>query len=335
MAQRSPTLRIVVLCAAALAVCVPALSTMGCGLSPTAPTFTATPSPTSTPTTTPTAIPTPTPTATPTEVPLAAQVIIEPNPIAQGSLGTLVVQPNRPVSVTANLDGESLPLFEEDGKWYGLIGVWAAALPTSQPVVVDLADKNSGLRVIERSELRISEREFELEAIYMPQPVLDLILDAHTAHEEAVLITDLITPHTAQRLWSGTFLQPVEGAVSSAYGARRSYNDGSVFEQHAGLDLAATEGTPVVATNSGRVVFAGSLTVRGNAVIIDHGWGLYSGYYHLSRVGVAEGQSVDRGETIGLVGSTGFSTGPHLHWTIWAGRQPVDPVLFLAWALPQ
>src|SRR5437667_334097 len=120
--------------------------------------------------------------------------------------------------------------------------------------------------------------------------------------------------------WTG----PGEG-----FGARRGIN-GQARSPHSGLDYAAPTGTPVVAANRGRVALIGDFFFGGRTVALDHGQGLYTLYMHLDRVQVAEGTLVERGETIGAVGSTGRATGPHLHWGAQLRRARVDPAGLLA-----
>ena len=123
------------------------------------------------------------------------------------------------------------------------------------------------------------------------------------------------------------FVIPVEGRLSTPYGYTRFVN-GVFSGSHLAIDLAAPTGTPVKATNGGKVVLAEILYLTGNAIYIDHGMNLFSQYAHLSRLDVKVGDIVTAGEVIGLVGSTGFSTGPHLHFTFWVGNTPVNPNLF-------
>jgi murein DD-endopeptidase MepM/ murein hydrolase activator NlpD len=126
-------------------------------------------------------------------------------------------------------------------------------------------------------------------------------------------------------LWSGNWSVPSRGRDGSPYGRRR-YVNGKWWGQHNGSDIKAPTGTPVTATNSGRVVLSENLpTLRGNCVVIDHGCNVFSIYMHLSQRAVRVGDSVRKGQLIGRVGSTGFSTGPHLHWEIRIGWEPVDP----------
>ena len=115
---------------------------------------------------------------------------------------------------------------------------------------------------------------------------------------------------------------PVQGKLTSPYGQRWG-------RLHAGIDIAAPTGTPIRAANSGEVIYAGWRGGYGNAVIVDHGDGLATLYGHMSRIGARTGQTVDRGEVIGAVGSTGNSTGPHLHFETRIGGRPRDPQLYL------
>lgn len=118
--------------------------------------------------------------------------------------------------------------------------------------------------------------------------------------------------------WRSSFQQPIKEsdiyARSSGFGARRSYNGGPYSTYHEGVDYAAFEGVPALATSEGIVVLAEELYVRGGAVILDHGLGIYSGYYHLSDITVNVGDIVMAGQQLGGVGTTGLSTGNHLHW---------------------
>lgn len=126
---------------------------------------------------------------------------------------------------------------------------------------------------------------------------------------------------------------PVENYITSSYfGDRRRYlySDGDIaYSIHSGIDMAAPEGTSVYASGRGKVVFAADRIVTGKTIIIEHLPGVYGIYYHLHSIGVVRGDYVEKGLFIGTVGSTGLSTGNHLHWEIRAGQVPVDPSLFV------
>ncbi|HRE28658.1 MAG TPA: M23 family metallopeptidase, partial [Anaerolineales bacterium] len=121
---------------------------------------------------------------------------------------------------------------------------------------------------------------------------------------------------TTERMWSGLFALPSVGVIRSVFGALRSYNGGPYDSFHGGVDFSGAEDRPITAPAPGIVVMAEPMTVRGNATIIDHGWGVYSGYWHQSSFQVAVGQRVETGQIIGFQGATGRVTGPHLHWEI-------------------
>ncbi len=126
-------------------------------------------------------------------------------------------------------------------------------------------------------------------------------------------------------LWRQPFIRPLEGRISSGYGQVRIINQGAP-SHHNGIDIPAETGTAVKAMNDGFVRLAALLLAHGNIVIIDHGMDLSSSYLHLDSIAVKEGRKVTRGEVIGYVGDTGFSTGPHLHWEVNLGLQPVNPL---------
>lgn len=142
------------------------------------------------------------------------------------------------------------------------------------------------------------------------------LLDPRVADDETALLKSIYSKVTPKKYWSGGWALPLDGPVTAHYGEQRSISGAPASGHHAGTDIAVPEGTPVKATNRGKVVLARQLPERGNTVIIDHGGGLYSGYGHMSAFTVSEGEMVNQGDVIGLSGNTGLSTGPHLHWEI-------------------
>jgi murein DD-endopeptidase MepM/ murein hydrolase activator NlpD len=128
----------------------------------------------------------------------------------------------------------------------------------------------------------------------------------------------------ADKRWSGRFIRPVNGRISSGYGMR-THPIFRVRRMHHGIDIAAPHGTPIFAADSGVVVEAGYIRGYGNTVIIDHGGGVATLYAHCSTILVGVGQEVQRGQMIARVGSTGYTTGPHLHFEIRINGDPVNP----------
>jgi murein DD-endopeptidase MepM/ murein hydrolase activator NlpD len=151
-------------------------------------------------------------------------------------------------------------------------------------------------------------------------------IDQEAIRAEGERLYALWSQVTPTPQWQGPFQYPIDDylQISSRYGARRSYNGGPYRTYHEGVDFAAYGGTPVYAAAGGTVVLAEILYVRGGAVLIDHGLGLFSGYYHMSAVHVEPGQVVGAGDLVGEVGSLGLSTGNHLHWDLLAAATWVD-----------
>jgi murein DD-endopeptidase MepM/ murein hydrolase activator NlpD len=138
---------------------------------------------------------------------------------------------------------------------------------------------------------------------------------------------------TPDRLWDGTFAAPADAATSDVYGSQRIFN-GKAQREHQGLDFRVPTGTPVAAMNSGTVLLARFLYFEGNCVVIDHGQGLLTLYFHLSEFKVKEGDEVKRGQIVGLSGGTGRATGPHLHVGVrWQGTY-LDPARLMQLPLP-
>ena len=154
----------------------------------------------------------------------------------------------------------------------------------------------------------------------------------------------LASPVTPQKLWDGKFkmITPLSldyclqtgDCWSSRYGNRRSYNGSTYSYFHSGVDVVGANGSDIYAAAAGVVVFAGPLTVRGNATMINHGWGVYTAYLHQSEMLVKVGDRVEAGQLIGRIGSTGRVEGPHLHWEVWVGGIQVDPVDWLSQEYP-
>ena len=174
--------------------------------------------------------------------------------------------------------------------------------------------------------IQLLNRDFPTQSIWLPPGDDDLGTDFEFDRVDA--FKALVTP---QKFWSGPFLRPTEGEVSTVYGVERYYNGKFADDYyHRGVDYAAAQGSPVVAPAGGRVALVGresqGFELHGNTIGIDHGQGVLSIFLHLSQIQVQEGQMVQAGQVIGRVGSTGISTGPHLHWGLYVQGEAVDPV---------
>ncbi|HKY79182.1 MAG TPA: peptidoglycan DD-metalloendopeptidase family protein [Anaerolineales bacterium] len=161
-------------------------------------------------------------------------------------------------------------------------------------------------------------------------------LDEGVSTVENQQVRELMTPVTPEKLWTRLWGWPHDlvNDVTSEFGVFRVYNGGLAEGFHYGTDFGGGALLNIYSPAPGRVVFAGALDVRGNATIIDHGWGVYTGYWHQQEIYVAEGDLVEPGEIIGLVGKSGRVSGPHLHWEVWVGGVPVEPLDWLARVYP-
>ena len=155
------------------------------------------------------------------------------------------------------------------------------------------------------------------------------LLDTETERNELARLESMLTTVTPERIWDETgFQMPILAALTSPFGAFRSFNS-TLNTRHTGWDIRTTLGTPVMASAAGRVVYAGELEIRGNYVLIDHGYGVYSGYAHFTTTHVTRGQMVEKGQIIGTTGDTGRTSGPHFHWEMAVNGNWVNCVQFL------
>jgi len=195
-------------------------------------------------------------------------------------------------------------------------------------------DVSSGMRTLS-APVRILKRRFGIQRLTMKKETLALYSAAGVKEEYRAIRTALAI-ESPDRPWQPPFIRPCDGTIGTSFGVHRITNRTS-RSRHRGVDIRAPEGTPVVAANSGVVTLAREdFALHGRTVVIDHGQGLSSLYLHLASIGVAEGQSVQRGETIGTVGASGASTGPHLHWAMYIHDICVDPfsVIRFPWPAP-
>jgi murein DD-endopeptidase MepM/ murein hydrolase activator NlpD len=306
--------------------------------SPTAPPATSTAVPateTVEPTAEPTAEATPLPTVEPPTAtaessplpPSDVGVTLSPPEIPQGGAAVVQVASASAAAAVADFAGRRYPLLASEDVFWGVLGVPASQAPGAYPVLVTLvAADGRTLRQLEAG-LTVTAAGFPVEYVQL-DPSVAALLDPAIVLEEIDHRAAIYSAFTPERLWSGPFLMPAQGPIGGVYGAGRSYNGGPVTDYHKGTDIVAEEGAPVVASNTGRVAFAGSLSVRGGSVILDHGAGVFSAYHHLSALAVVEGQLVTKGDLVGAVGHTGLAEGPHLHWEIVVRGVEVDALLW-------
>jgi murein DD-endopeptidase MepM/ murein hydrolase activator NlpD len=259
------------------------------------------------------------------------RVEVLPKVVKQG--GVCLIRASGPYSfhsIEGEFRGDKIPMaLEPRSKTYeGLLGIDMDVRPGRYPIRLR-ANSEDDKVYAGVSFLEVKKVNFKTQTLRLPPGMVEL--DPKTlerVNQEAKRLEDLFTEVWAERLWKGAFLRPVPGEISTGFGLRRVINR-QTRNPHSGVDMRAEEGAPVWASNSGIATLVDELFFSGKSVIIDHGWGIYSMYFHLSEILVRQGDPVEKGAILGRVGSTGRSTGPHLHWGIKIHGARVDPLSLL------
>lgn len=266
-----------------------------------------------------------TPAASPTP-PLPAAIELRPAVAGTGEAMLVSVRAPGAASATLRFRGESMPLVADGELFWAVVGVPVTAEPGAETLSIETRAASSAvLATLERSyEVVLVERPIDY--LTLSEELVRGVLTPEAGAEELRLRALQFSAFDPARRWRGTFRQPVGGIVTTEFGQARSTNGGPVGSHHSGLDIANALGTPVIASAPGRVAWAGEMPIRGISVLIDHGAGVVSGYHHLDSAIVEAGEIVEAGSVIGELGSTGLSTGPHLHWELTVWGINVDPV---------
>jgi murein DD-endopeptidase MepM/ murein hydrolase activator NlpD len=295
-------------------------------------TLTPTPQLESTPTATPAQAASATPEAAASPTPEAQSdapsgLSFDPPQLQQGGY-TVAYLDEAAVNATLDFGGRQYPMLQDGARWWAVIGVDAFAEPGLAPVTVDYTPADGATVESVAQSIEIVDYDYPVENIDL-DPETSTLLDPAIVNNELAIRSGVLNGYTMQKYWSGPFLRPSTAAIGDVYGIARSYNGGPVSGYHHGVDFTGNLGDPVYAAAAGIVVFADELQVRGNTVMLDHGAGVFTGYNHLSEIDVKEGDLVTAGQQIGLIGSTGLVTGPHLHWEVIVRGVEVDGQLWL------
>ncbi len=249
------------------------------------------------------------------ELILPAEVTHTSLDILQGEAVTVNmsnIPADTPLSVTA--EGlETTLITGGDGEYSAMIIAGYLKEAGSYPAQITVGDEVTDITV------NVGYVDFEVQSFNV-DPGPDT---AASNAEYREVIYPLYDTKDPMRYWEGTFILPTEGRYTSGFGLIRYIN--GEYSRHAGIDIAAAEDTPIIAPNHGRIEYAGFLMLSGNTVVIDHGGGLKSYMFHLYDIDVQTGDIVSKGDLIGGVGTTGFSTGNHLHYQLQVGRDAIDP----------
>lgn len=268
---------------------------------------------------------------------LITGISLSPTPLVQGQAAFIRIDAPPGLQLEGSLAGYDLHFFPDEGGYVAMQGIHAMAEPGMYPLAISgtlSADDGS-------ASFSFSQNVFVTSGDYVYDPVLTVspeTIDPSITQPEDAQWLALVQEYTPEKMWDGVFAAPVPPEFAecwpSRFGSRRAYNGSEYRYFHTGLDFCGGVGTEIYAPADGVVVFAGPLTVRGNATMIDHGWGVYTGYMHQEEILVEPGDRVKAGQVIGLVGATGRVTGPHLHWEIFVGGVQVDPMEWLEQVFP-
>jgi murein DD-endopeptidase MepM/ murein hydrolase activator NlpD len=264
-----------------------------------------------------------------------ARLAITPARPRPGSLVTLTLagatsRNDSIVSVSGTMAGEPLHFRVSRGEYraIGAVPVDSSGAVAAQAIVTRASGRSDTLHASVTTPPLPPPKEQLAVAERFGRP-LDSATNARVERESARALAVGRRSHESPPRWSAPFLRPRTSAISSGFGTGRTFN-GQVTSRHLGVDFRGALGAPIRAANRGVVVLVDTFFLGGRVVYLDHGGGITTGYLHLSRALVAPGDTVARGQTIGLVGATGRVTGPHLHWTARYGALTVNPLDLLA-----
>jgi murein DD-endopeptidase MepM/ murein hydrolase activator NlpD len=245
--------------------------------------------------------------------------------LAQGKTSVFRASPSPQTALSGELLGFPLRFFANasGGGFTALQGVPRLTEPGVTRFTIRAAAPDGRVFTLQQ-QAYLQPKNYGYDA---PLEVMDSVVDPAITEPEFAFVTELTSPAPPEKLWQGRFAFPssTPDFITSWYGRLRSYNGSDFTYFHSGMDFGGGESSPILAPAPGVVVYTGALDVRGNATIISHGWGVYTGYWHQSRIDVKVGDVVQTGQTIGLMGATGRVTGPHLHFSVFVGSVEVDP----------
>ncbi len=240
-----------------------------------------------------------------------------PEQAAQGYLLQVI---GNSASQSARLKGHTIPMYEQSpgGESMGLMPIPVLA----KPGVYQLEWLDSQGAVQHAQTVVIRSAHYPAQNVVLSKTLTQL----RSTSDERDKVSEFQKEQSAVRYWNFPLQEPIDGCLTSLFGVRRLHNGKPTGDFHAGLDQRGATGTPIHAVTAGTVRLAGQFALHGGTVGIDHGQGLKSIYLHMSKVTAQEGERVRVGDVIGYVGSTGRSTGSHLHWALYANGEPVNPL---------
>lgn len=244
----------------------------------------------------------------------------------QGQPVVISVDTDQETSVTGFFDGTKLNFSSINGRQVSFLGVHAMSDPGIYHLWVTATRSDDQIVTLEM-RLPVADAQYGSQSLVLGHDKAKLLEDESVRVAEDQIILDIVSNFTENKLWEDGFDHPMSmDYITTRFGMRRSYNGKDYRTFHGGVDFGASEGTPIYAPAAGVVVMSKTLDIRGTTTIIDHGIGIFTGYWHQQESAVSVGQKLASGDLIGYVGNTGLSTGPHLHWEVWINGNQVNPL---------
>ncbi len=261
------------------------------------------------------------------------QISVNPLPLIQGSTVVVRISAGQPVDISGTLGSAILHFFPlSPDEYIALHGISAIAETGLLPLEIKISSEKNSANLTQN--LLLLPMNFFTETLQVDP----ITIDPAVVKPEEELIRSIIGKVTDQKYWSNLWVYPTlePDCIYSKYGNRRTYNGSDYASFHAGVDYSTcyVDSLDIYAAADGKVVFTDLLTVRGYSTFIDHGWGVYSGYFHQAEIYIEEGDLVSAGQLIGKIGDTGRVTGPHLHFEVWVNGAQVNPVDWLTKIYP-
>lgn len=256
------------------------------------------------------------------------RVYLIPSPAAQGQTVLLLIEAPGAEVATMSWQGQLFSLLRNENRFLGFFGIDANASVGPRALGVSVWGPNGDQLLWQETVIEILASDWTVDDIQIDGPNAAL-LDPSIREADESARQRFQTALTPRLHWLGVFDPPTDGAITALYGEQRSFNGGPIAEYHTGIDFGGETGSIVRAANAGIVSWAGRTQRRGNGLIVDHGAGVFSGYYHLSEVLETAGVVVEQGDVIGRMGATGLATGPHLHWEVVVRGVTVNPLPWL------
>lgn len=239
---------------------------------------------------------------------------VRPARIRQG--GTLRLRANAGAEA-ARLGKRRVPLYPDGESKSGLMPIAIGAKPGAYSIEF-LGAHDAAL---EKASFVVVNAHYPKQNVVLPKAVAEL----KSSPEERETVNAFRARETPERLWHEPLHRPIPGCMTSLFGVERYINGKATGDYHAGIDQRGAAGTPIHPVADGIVRLAAQYELRGGTVAVDHGQGLTSIYLHMSKILAQPGDRVTTADALGLVGSTGRSTAPHLHWTLYVHGEPVSP----------